>query len=1015
MVLGSMPLTTHAIRQQGIAYRYNGKNKRTPIGGVYIKAITSNNGEVSDDKDGTFTLVLNGIDMGSRIGNVQVTKRGMMVFNQQTVDEWSVRKDPLCLILCNVDEFQKQKDNLISIGRKEAEKKYKRRLAELEKLNNSKQLQIDDYNNKLDSLEQERQNALRHMDEYADVFARLDESEVDTIAQRAIEMFNRGEIEDAVQLLEEQNYMERLKHAIHTIEQADAMISIGEQVKKLAEQDEKKIIEGINTQIASYMLKNEWGKSKELLKGLADNLGSLDAIWNYADFCHMQNDFKEAEVYFLMCHKYIIKNSDIEETKKNALLACSKMRLALLYDITQRYSECEAMYTTALEICERNVELNSILFESDLAAMQVNIANFYCHTNRYSESEKMFKSALEIYERLSISNPSAFEYNLAKTQMSLALLFMRLHRFSESEEMFYSAMDVYEHLLESKQPSVLFSILKTGMNLADLYKETYNYSKSEKLYKLLLEGYECLAESNPFAFEPDLANIQMNLASLYKDTYCYSESETLYKSALEIYERLALTNPSTFEQSVGQVRMHIANLYRDSQRYSQSETMYKSVLEICTRLVQFNPKVFEAALASTQMNLALLYDTMQRYSESEELYKSTLEIYKRLVKINPSAFEPGLVNVYMNLANLYRNSRHYVEGEVMYKSALEIGERLAQSNSSAFEPGLISIYMNLANLYRDSQRYSESEIMYKSALEISERLARLNPSAFEPRVAELRNSLAMLYFITKRYSESEQMYRAALEICQHLAESNNYVFKSGVAKVQNGLATLYRTLQRYVESETMYEDCLKSYLCLYEAHAELYDKDLAECYFWLSSVKIDMGKNKEALESLEKFMPLAKELVKENKCIDIYEISLGLLSTLYIEEKNYSLADNINEELLQSLKKHYNEDADRWGSIYADQLVEKSFCANIQGNFKEGEKYSLEALKIDPSKHIAYTNLAAALLFQGKVEDAQFFYRQYKTELKDGFLGDLAEFERLGVIPKELKADVERIRVMINE
>ena len=39
---------SQTINQQGVTYRYNGKNKRTPIGGVYIKPVTANNGVVSD-------------------------------------------------------------------------------------------------------------------------------------------------------------------------------------------------------------------------------------------------------------------------------------------------------------------------------------------------------------------------------------------------------------------------------------------------------------------------------------------------------------------------------------------------------------------------------------------------------------------------------------------------------------------------------------------------------------------------------------------------------------------------------------------------------------------------------------------------------------------------------------------------------------------------------------------------------------------------------------------------------
>lgn len=110
------------ITQKGITYRYNGKKPRSSIGGVYIKPVSADNGVVSDKANGTFVMSLKNLQMGSRIGSVRVTKQGMMVFNQQAVDEWSVRKDPLCLILCDANEFQKQKKRLIAIGEKTSQK-----------------------------------------------------------------------------------------------------------------------------------------------------------------------------------------------------------------------------------------------------------------------------------------------------------------------------------------------------------------------------------------------------------------------------------------------------------------------------------------------------------------------------------------------------------------------------------------------------------------------------------------------------------------------------------------------------------------------------------------------------------------------------------------------------------------------------------------------------------------------------------------------------------------------------
>ena len=89
-------LTLHAqtTMQRGVTYRYNGKKPHTVIGGVYVKTATAAQGTVSDEKSGEFQLTLHNVSLGMPLGKAVISKEGMMVFNQQAVDEWDVRKTP---------------------------------------------------------------------------------------------------------------------------------------------------------------------------------------------------------------------------------------------------------------------------------------------------------------------------------------------------------------------------------------------------------------------------------------------------------------------------------------------------------------------------------------------------------------------------------------------------------------------------------------------------------------------------------------------------------------------------------------------------------------------------------------------------------------------------------------------------------------------------------------------------------------------------------------------------------
>ena len=822
-------LAQSVLIQRGITYRYNGKNPRIPIGGVYVKTATSPNGVVSDDGNGTFALKLQNIKMGDRLGRATVSKAGLMIFNQQAVDEWSARKEPLKLILCDANQFQKQKNNLIAIGRNQAEKKYKKRLAELEKENKAQQLTLDEYYAKLDSINRERDNAEKHMDEYADMFARIDESEVDTLAQRAIELFNQGQLEEAIRLFEQGNYLEKIDDALKIKTQAEELRQKADSAEVLADKDIEEYKKSIQAQVSAYKMSNEWDKAGELLKGLADKLQTLDAIWEYAIFSQNQNQFVAAENYYKLC---INKLSSFSDTKSEE-------------------------------------------YEQNLAKSYNNLANLYRGTQRFTESEQMFKLALEIHKRL--------------------------------------------------------------------------------------------AESNPQAYEPDLAMSYNNLAYLYLDTQRFTESEHIYKSALEIYKRLS----------------------------------------------ESNPHAYEPHLATLNNNLGLLYHTTQRFAESEQMYKLALEIRKRLSESNPHAYVPLLAASYNVFANLYYDTQRFVESEQMYKSALEIFKRLDASNPKVYEPELAMSYNNLANLYCNTQRFTESEQMHKSAMEICKRLIESNPQAYEPDLAMSYINLGVLYHTTQRFTESEQMFKSALEIYKRLAVPSPQVYESDLAMNYNNLGSLYCDTQRFAESELMYKSALEIYKRLVEENPHHYSQQQANCLFWLADSQLKQEKYTEAISPLEKALEFYKKEAEQGESIDYYTTIMSWLHQLYGQEKIYSKAYSCFKQNIPLLKTLYQSDKSNYKEQLNGILVNQSFNAIFEKQYAESETYSKEALEVDSTKHIAYSNLAAALLFQGKYQEAEKIYRQYKAELKDGFLSDFEEFTKTGVIPKNREEDVERIKQLL--
>lgn len=631
IIIMFLALGCWAQTQQGMAYRYNGKNAKTPLNNVTI-TYDGNKRTAISAENGSFALILVGRKLGDRIGTVTVKKREMMVFNQQAVDEWSVRKEPLTLILCNADEFEKQKENLINIGRREAKKKYDQQKAELEARLKDCQIKEAEYEAALDKAYEELEHLQKNIGEYADLFARIDESEIDTLAQKAVELYNQGEVERAIELFEQGNYMEKLDKAIVTSQQADQLMTLAEETKEQAAQDSIKAIQSLKAQIEAYKVKNEWQKASELLKGLADRLNTVEDCWEYADFCDQQNNFKDGIAYYqraiILLDQHNNNSSEYYLYKKEPL----ENSLAILYMKTYRFEEAEKMYLSALENYQRFAAIDPDAYENGVAIRQNNLAILYHNTQRLPEAEKMFLLALEIYQRLAASNPEKYEFSVAATQNNLAILYSNTQRFDEAEKMYLSTLEIRQRLAASNPDAYENDLAMTLDNLANLYYDTQRYKEAEKMYLSALEIRQRLASSNSEAYEPEVAKTQNNLANLYFQTERLEETEDMYLSVLKIYQHLATSNPEAYEPFVANTQDNLAILYAETLRFEEAEKIYLSAKEIQQRLAAFNPRTYELDLANTLFLLGFLYQDTHRYAEAFHMFYEAMEIYKRFSK-----------------------------------------------------------------------------------------------------------------------------------------------------------------------------------------------------------------------------------------------------------------------------------------------------------------------------------------------------------------------------------------------
>ena len=687
--------------------------------------------------------------------------------------------------------------------------------------------------------------------------------------------------------------------------------------------------------------------------------------------------------------------------------------------------------------------------DSTNAEWLCDVGKYYHNMNHFHKAEAYYLKVLNIYRHPRKKLSQKDDGYLASTLSSLGGLYYQSQRYTESEALFKESLEIYRRLADDNPMEFDSSVASSLGNLALLYRSLQQISLSETMHKEALEINRRLASKDPQAYEEDLATRLHNFAIFYYNNLRFTESEDLLKEAIEIRRRLAMTNSQVYEAQLASSLNAMGALYSNMQRYSESEVAYKEALNIRRRLANKVPIIHEPALALYLANLAILYSRIKLYKQSEDLHKESLEIRRRLAKDNPKVYEVELAQSLRNLATIYKETLRYAESERTLLEAIDIQRKVANSNRQVHCPTL-ALYLNdLGCLYDIMLRFEECEILLTEAVEIQREFAENNPDIHGSLFYRYLTNLAIAYSKNQKYkeqkdvlseasnilnkvpavdvnfqpqiptivntlkSEGARLMQMQLDMYRISAQKDPEIFDPKVAKVLVELAKYYEDSHCYNESKRLYEEAIEIYKKLIKSDLVRYELELAATSYELGILLIKTSEYDYAIQLMEESLAIYRKL--ENKHRFQYEGALFHLRILYAQVNDFTKAYYVCEEFLPLLNEDYNKDSEKYRHDYAACLGDQSFFCILVSKFAEAERYALKALKIAPTMTYVYSNLAPALLFQGKYEQAEQIYINHKDCLKDSFLGDFDVFDRAKIIPMEYLEDVVKIKELINE
>ena len=496
-----------------------------PMSGIQVFVSGANQQATLDDR--SILFVWSNKQPGVEV-EITVRKPGWTTVNFLE-RKFTLRRDPkqnrVTLFLSKEGEVEKWRRRYYELKTFSAiEEHYEREIAKLTAQNQADAATIAD-------LQEERDLARGAAEKLAEVLAQIAPDQMSELYQRALALFLQGEVEEALDVLDQ----ETLREAVAAARQNGAN----------ADRDLENAVESylLRAQILTTQFRFEEAQQnyQEAIDAAPE---SFNAHLSYGVFCQRLNWFEIA----LTAHENAL---DIARRTGNLPdLAITLNNLGVLHSDRNRPEEARMAYDQALFIRRNLAATNPDAYLPDLAITLSNLGVLH-HQNRPEEARIAYDQALLIRRNLATTNPDAYLPDLASTLDYLGILHSDQNRPEEARRAFDQALLIRRDLATTNPDAYLTDVAKGLNNLGNLHLDQNRKEEARMAYDEALLIYRELAGTNPDAYLPYVATTLNNLGVLLAVQGQIGDALVLAQEALTIYVECATKNPEVCAPKVG--------------------------------------------------------------------------------------------------------------------------------------------------------------------------------------------------------------------------------------------------------------------------------------------------------------------------------------------------------------------------------------------------------------------------------------------------------------------------------
>jgi len=458
---------------------------------------------------------------------------------------------------------------------------------------------------------------------------------------------------------------------------------------------------------------------------------------------------------------------------------------------------------------------------------------------------------------------------------------------------------------------------------------------------------------------------------------------------------------------------------------------------------------FKKGLAISYEKLGLAYTELGNLDTALTYFDEEIALFEALYSTYPQrmGIKKGLAIAYEKLGQTHAMLGNLDTALTAFKQYNHLVRELCSTypQNVDFKNGLAISCEKLGMVYSALGNLDTALTYFVEETKIFEDLYKAYPQHVDIKKGlaiadeKLGESHTALGNLEKALTHFDQYNQLVAELCA--AYPQNVDFKNGLAISCEKLGSTHAALGNLEKALTYFEEEIKLFeeLCTaYPQHVS-FKNGLAFSYAQLGQFYGDQkGDKAKARQYFERCQALWQELIKDNPRFvefqgNLQQVQNALANLDKADDPVFRLNTRIQNEqdtlaqyqlygiLCDTLRQRVKNDP-QYKARLADALNSRAWIGFFLKKFDTVEADIREGMALGTDNKYLVTNLAPALLLQGKYKAAVAEYKKWKDKpygeesqstYRKVFLDDLDAFEKAGIIPAARAADVAAVRKIL--